>query len=90
MQWLGSPSGDAWFYFFVYRCAPPPHWEPAYVRGPEWMSDDAGQRYGPDLSYYAGFTDEAMIVDTWRLEPGGQWRQIGWSAAGCHTGARPI
>ncbi len=92
MRWLGSPSGDAWYAHFVWRCAPPAHWEPAYIKGPDWTSDEQGQRYGADLSYYAGFTDEAAIVRTWRHsgQPGDQWVDLGWSAASCHTGARPV
>ncbi len=91
-QWLGEFGGDAWYAHFVWRCAPPPHWEPAYIKGPEWVSDDAGRRYGPDLSYYSGFTDEPQIVRSWRHSgrPGDQWQDLGWSAASCHIGARPV
>jgi hypothetical protein len=71
-----------WYYYFVYRCDPPPHWVPAFVKGPEWKSESDARNYAENLTYYSGMTQSAFIVNTWRLENGG-WRDLGWSAQSC-------
>jgi hypothetical protein len=74
-----------WFYFFVYRCDRPPHWVPAFVKGPEWKSDRDANRYTSDLVYYSGMTDTPFTVHTWRHSgrQGDQWQDLGWVPASC-------
>jgi hypothetical protein len=74
-----------WFYFFVYRCDLPPHWVPAFVKGPEWKSDRDANRYTSDLVYYSGQTSTPFTVHSWRHSgrPGDQWQDLGWTPASC-------
>ena len=74
-----------WYFFLVYRCDYPPHWEPAFVKGPEFRSENAARRYAEDLTEFSSRTESKMIVNTWRHygRPGDQWHDLGWSAQSC-------
>lgn len=74
-----------WFYFFVWRCDPPPHWEPAFVKGPEFRSESDARAYVNNLVEFSGRTDAPFTVNTWRHSgrPGDRWVDLGWSAQSC-------
>jgi hypothetical protein len=89
-RWLGFhggphwSEGDAYFIFFVWRCRER-NFDPAYARGPEWLWEYQGRKYGPRLTAESLSTPNPLVVNTWRHsgQPGDQWADLGFTYVPC-------